>query len=215
MNAFYRHIELIRGAVVGLLLVFSFFIIKESLHSPLFLGLLCLLGILAVYLAKKTAHHFHAHHTHEGDSAIDTIPFTILILVNIFHPAVDGFSLFETAEEQGLTAGLIFAGSIVLHEIVRQGALITAFLRMGMKKVWLVIATALLGIFLGIGFGFLGSEFLHEYEWVVEALTFFAYVFIISEFWYASHDERKSQKLLPILVGIVVGVLLSVFVVVH
>jgi hypothetical protein len=215
MTALTKHIESIRGAVVGLLLVFSVSIIRDSVKSVLLLVALMVFGILAIYLAKKTAHHFHSSHTHEGDSVIDSLPVTILILVNIFHPAVDGFTLFETTTEQGIASGLIVAGSIVLHEIVRQGALITAFLRMGIKKVWLIITTALFGIFLGVGFGFLGSELLHIYEWVIDLCTFFAYVFIISEFWYANHDERKNQKVLPIMVGVAVGVLLLVFASVH
>lgn len=199
-----------RGAVTGLLVAFIIFTLKELVAEPVwFLGGMAVI-FLAVLLAQKTAHHFHHHHTHAGDSSFDIVAIVVLFLANTFHPAVDGFSIYEVFEGGGAVAGGVFLGGVVLHEIFRQGALITAFKSMGVRWFWVVI-TAFAGIGIGIGTGFLGTHFFHEHEGVIDLVTLFAYVFIVSEFYFADHHKEVKGTSWFVILGLVIGTTLSLF----
>lgn len=208
------HENAVRAGIAGLLGAFSFFLLKELLATPLFF-VLAIVGIIgAVLLARSTAHHFHSGHTHAGDSVFDGVAVSILLIANILHPAVDGFSVFETFEQHGMISGWVLLGSVVLHECVRQAALITVFRDMGIRWYWVVI-TALAGIAGGVGMGFVGSHFLHEHEGLIDVVTVCAYAFIVAEF-YSGHPHQRTKKgSLIVLFGIVVGTLLALFVKAH
>jgi len=199
----------IRGAIVGMLAVFIIAIVKELNYRPLLLLLAVILSFVAILLAKKASRHFHGSHTHSGDSAIDVVAPSMLFLVNILHPAIDGFSLYETFDSEGALAGFVLFGGVILHEAFRQSAIITAFKSFSIKWYW-VVATALFGILLGVATGIAGSEFFHRHEGVIEIATLFAYVFIIAEFYYADRSTVKKSWAFVAL-GVVIGSLLSVF----
>ncbi|HSE56781.1 MAG TPA: hypothetical protein VLB02_01710 [Candidatus Paceibacterota bacterium] len=208
------HAENLRAIITGFLLVFIFFIARELVDSPFLLLEAVAVMALAVFLAKKTAHHFHGHHTHAGDSPIDTVALIVLFAANILHPAVDGFSIFETFEIGGTAAGIIFAGSVVLHEIFRQSALVAAFSTMHIRWGW-VVGTALAGITLGVGTGFLGSEIFHENERIIDLVTLFAYAFIIAEFHFSGHAKYEKRSWWFIALGITLSTALSLIAKVH
>jgi len=207
--AFASKIESFRALIIGFLLVFVVLVGSEFIDSPLYLGIGITLSLLAVWFARKTAHHFHAHHHSAGDSVIDIVPASVLFLANIFHPALDGLSWYETFATQGAWFGVLFGLSIILHEFVRQSALITAFKAMHIKWYWVVV-TALIGIASGIGAGRINATFFHDYEYVADLLTLFAYTFIIAEFHYAHREHgNKKVSLLLVIVGIILGGVLA------
>lgn len=200
----------VRAGIVGLLIAFIFFTLRELVAYPhLFFGAI-LAGVVALLLARKAAHHFHIHHTHTGDSAFDAIALTVLFLANILHPAVDGFSLYETFVSRGIFAGGLFVFGLILHEFVRQSALITAFKTMGVRW-WWVVLTAAVGICIGFGTGILGSEILHKHEGLIDIATIFAYVFIMGEFSFDDYHKETKGTLWFVVLGLVVGTLLSLF----
>ena len=92
--------------LIGFLGMFTLVIIREFIDAPVFLFAAAVLIVVAVYLAKKTVEHFHGHHHKMADSAIDAIAPAVLLLANIAHPAVDGFSLFQTFSNSGFAAAL-------------------------------------------------------------------------------------------------------------
>ena len=203
----------LRAAIVGLLLAFSFFILKALVDDPAALvGALVAIAV-AVLLARKTSAHFHRGHTHLGDSPVDAVAVTVLFLANILHPAVDGFSWYEIATREGTTAGLIVGGGIVVHEFFRQSALIAAFRSMGLTWIWVVV-TGVCGIALGIGAGVVGTEVFHRHENIIDIATIFAYAFIISEFYIADRRVVKGATLF-IALGLLLGTVLAVFVRTH
>ncbi len=208
MKQLHVHAEKSRAIITGFLLVFIFLIAKEFIHTPLFLGGGIAVILFAVFFAKKTAHHFHGHHTHAGDSPLDIVGIIVLFAANILHPAVDGFSIVETFGIGGIAAGALFIGGVVLHEIFRQSALVAAFKTMGIRWGW-VLVTALLGISFGVGAGFLGTEVFHEYEHSIDLVTLFAYTFIIAEFHFSNHEEPKKQSLWFVVLGMLIGTILS------
>lgn len=204
----------IRSAIAGMLLVFTFVILKELAHAPWYFAGALAGAAGAVFLARKTAHHFHGGHTHAGDSPLDVVATVVLFIANIFHPAVDGFSVFETFAQRGTLIGGLFLAGVVLHEVFRQGALIAVFRDMGIRWHW-VIATALIGIASGIGMGLLGSHTLHDREALIDVVTVFAYTFIIAEFYSGGHGSSK-RKLTPLVIaGLVIGFLLTHFIKAH
>lgn len=203
----------VRAGIAGLLAAFAFFILKELFETPvLFVAAIAAIAI-ALLLAKKTAKHFHGGHTHAGDSPMDAVAVSVLVLANVLHPAVDGFSLYETFDEKGLVAGWIFLGGVAVHECFRQSALIAAFRDMGMRWYW-VVATGVLGIASGVGMGLLGSHALHDHEAVIDILTIFAYAFIIGEFYAADHGIKRQQGWF-VMLGLAVGTFLAVFAKAH
>lgn len=214
MKHIHLYAEQFRAAIIGFLLVFIALMLRELAQSPLLLVGAAAAVLLAVGLAKKTAHHFHGHHTHTGDSPLDAVAIAVLFAANILHPAVDGFSTFETFEIGGAAAGVLFAGSVVLHEIFRQSALIAAFSTMQVRWGW-VVGTALAGIGLGVGTGFLGSEVFHEHERIIDLVTLFAYAFIIAEFHFSGHQNYKKQSWWLIMLGIILGTALSLIAKAH
>jgi len=161
-------------------------------------------------LSKKTAHHFHGEHTHTLDSSLDLVAIGILFLVNILHPAVDGFSFYEIFVRQGVWAVLFFALGILIHEFVRQSVLVTVFKNMGIRWYW-VVSTAMLGIFVGIVTGVFSNNFLQNYEWAIDLATLFAYSFIASEFYFSGHLVNKSSQIQVFALGTLVGVIVSLW----
>ncbi|MBY0328779.1 hypothetical protein K2Q02_01660, partial [Patescibacteria group bacterium] len=127
------------AVVIGFIAILGLSIGWELRENPvLFLGGVVLV-LLAIYLAKKTAQHFHGNHHHVADSAIDIVAPTVLFLANILHPAVDGFSFFQTLTHAGLVSAIVVGIGVVLHEILRQSALITAFRPMGIRWYFVLI----------------------------------------------------------------------------
>jgi hypothetical protein len=205
----HKNTELAGAFITGFLFSLIIILFREISHSlPLILTAIILISG-AIFLAKKTARHFHGEHTHAGDSTIDIVALLILLLVNIFHPAVDGFSFYELLIRQGFLAGAIFASGVIVHEIVRQSVLVTVFKNMGVKW-WWVVLTAVFGIGLGICAGFFSSNFLRAYEWVIDLSTIFAYSFIVAEFYYSGHFVNKNSQIGAFFVGIIVGILASI-----
>ena len=207
-------LERYRGISVGFLLVLALalcFEISESWVTTVFaLGIIFGAGILA----NKTSHHFHGHHHHAGDSTLDVVGIVVLFLANIFHPAFDGFTLHEAFVEQGVLAGLVVGGGIVLHEVLRQSALIALFATMRIRWYWVVL-TASLGIAAGIGFGAIGATMLAEHEYLIDFITLFAYSFIVSEFYCSHSKEHKKQSNPFMLIGVCIGIVMMLFLRVH
>lgn len=186
-----------RGISVGFLIALSCGILIE-LHTIvwLFVGLFsCVLGVYAV----KALHH-HIHKT-LGDSVVDFVPLATILFANILHPMIDGLSWFEVYSREGVFAAVLVGASIVLHEVLRQSALINAT-----KKYvgWSVIVlTAAVGTMFGIIFGIKNAVFFHEYEIWADIATLFAYGFVFGDFF--SHAPSKKQYgvlFLGILIGI-------------
>ncbi len=206
IETIHKNTELIGAFITGFLFSLIFFVFKEISSNPIHILLGIALVFLSIFLAKKTAHHFHGEHTHVGDSTFDIVAILILFLVNIFHPAVDGFSFYETFIREGFLAGLLLAAGIILHEIVRQSVLITVFKNMSIKW-YFVVLTAMLGISAGILVGAFSGHFLENYEWVIDLGTVFAYSFIVAEFYYSGHFVSKKSQISILLAGIVVGII--------
>lgn len=206
----HAYAEKYRGVAAGLLAVLGGSLVLELWATPLFLLLALMLSGIALILARNTSHHFHGGHHHAGDSAFDGVAVVILFIVNIFHPAIDGFSLYEAIHFQGTIAGLIIGGSIVLHEIIRQSALISIFSCLRIKGGW-IISTALFGIVLGVIAGVVGATAIERYEPFIDVVTVFAYSFIIAESYYDSTHHKKSTSIISVLMGVVLGGILVVF----
>lgn len=204
-------IERYRAVITGALCVFGFFVFLELFDQPVFFAAGLLLGTVALWAAKKTAHHFHYHHHHEGDSVIDVLPVSVLFIANIFHPAVDGLSFWEIFMRNGAAAGIVFGGGIVLHEIIRQSALIAVFSQYAIRWYW-IVGTAFFGIALGIGAGMFNATFFHTYEYIGDLATVFAYTFIIGEFWYT--EQKYPQRNTPwyVFLGMLIGVAIMFYV---
>lgn len=180
-------------------------------YSPLLFAATMGVGIFAVYLAKKVSKHFHHDHHHGLDSAIDMVAPAVLLIANFLHPAVDGFSLFHAFEHEGVLGAIIVGVGILLHEILRQSAMVTVFRPLGIKR-FVVIGTALAGILLGVGLGALEVSFLERYEFVADFAMVFAYSFIIAEYYYHNHAVvSKKQKWWGVL-GIAIALSLHFFV---
>lgn len=202
--------ESIRSVITGFLLVLIVSLVREVVETPINIFYTSLIILGAIYLAKKTAHHFHGDHTHTGDSAIDGVAISVLFFANILHPAVDGFSFFETLSREGYATGIILGASIVVHELFRQSAIIVAFRNMGVKWYW-VVTTAFGGIILGILGGMYGSNIFERHEIIIDFATLFAYVFIISEFSYSHKESSARTNIIYVIIGAMLAVVLSVF----
>lgn len=201
--------EFVGAFIIGFLFSLITFLFKEISDNPIYISLGIILVFVAIYLARKTAHHFHNEHTHVMDSAFDIVAIGILFLVNILHPAVDGFSFYEIFIRQGLWAVVFFALGILIHEFVRQSVLVTAFKNMGIKWYW-VVFTTLFGISLGIVAGIFSNNFLQNYEGLIDLGTLFAYSFIASELYFGGHTVNKSSQIKIFAVGAVVGIVVSI-----
>jgi hypothetical protein len=193
-----------QAITIGILFVF---LCATLFELGLFGLLIAVLAIaIAVWLAKKTAAHFHGAHTHEGDAAIDFAAPVVLILANTLHPALDGFSWYEVLVQGGAASAAVVGAGIVLHEIFRQGALIGAFKPLGLG--WkIIVGTALVGIALGIAVGYMGSTILARYETVIDISVVFAYSYVIAEFFYSGHFGSASKKWIAI--GGIVGLIFA------
>lgn len=203
--------QALRAGFIGLLLVFSISILRTLSVREVVFALVA--AGTAILLARKTAAHFHGMHTHGGDSPIDAVAPTVLFLANILHPAVDGFSLYETIQKGGAIAGVAMGLGIVVHEVFRQSALIAALRSFGIAWYFTVI-TALIGIGIGVVSGLLGTEALTRHEWLIDIATIFAYAFIIAEFYLSGHGERS--KTVPYTsIGVAIGVVLVVYIGTH
>ena len=207
INHFYTHYS---ALVIGFIGVLGLHVLWELHEEPL----LILLGIafvaLAIYLAKKTAQHFHGHHHHAADSAIDIVAPAVLFLANILHPAVDGFSFYQTLQGSGVVAASIVGAGIVLHEILRQSALVTAFRPMGIRW-YVVLVTAVIGIASGIGLGIAESAVVEKYEYIADLATIFAYSFVIAEFYYHKHEHSITKRSWWIVVGGIIALVIQYY----
>ena len=121
MRISHTTIDSYRVIMAGLLLVFAatiFFEISTTIYVGASVGAI----VLGVILSNITSKHFGHNHHHSGDSAIDIVPVAVLLFANIAHPAIDGFSAVETFRIGGTLAGVLYATSIVFHELLRQSA---------------------------------------------------------------------------------------------
>lgn len=198
------------AVVIGFITALMILISIELAQNILLISAAIILVTTAVYLAKKTAHHFHVDHHHVGDSTIDAVAPIVLFLANILHPAVDGFSLFQTFTRSGVLAASIIGGGIVVHEILRQSALIAVFKNVGIKWYW-ILSTATIGIFCGIGIGIVESTVIENYEYIADLATVFAYSFVIAEYYYHNPGVIMQKRSLWAFVGILSALLLHFF----
>lgn len=201
---------IIVGFIAGLLLL----ILWELRENTLLLLLAVALMGCAWYLNIKITHHFHGHHHRAGDSALDAVTPAVLILANILHPAVDGFSFYQILTHSGVAAGVLVGGGIVVHEVLRQSALIAAFRYVGIRWYTIVI-TALLGIAGGIGLGVFESGLVEKYESVADLATIFAYAFVISEYYLHTSERAKGKQIAWFTIGLTVAVILHFFLSIH
>jgi hypothetical protein len=200
--------EYYRTAMIGVLIVFSvwiFFEIGLSVYTVLGLAVL----VIGAGMAQLAIRHFGHHHHHAGDSLIDALPIAVVLFANIAHPAVDGFSLVQTARIGGLFVGALYAASIILHEIIRQSALIEG-LKIVRIKPRVIISTACIGVGVGIALGIFESTVLKRYELIADLVTLFSYGFVITELYLTSHALQSKKRGVAIVVGGVValGILL-------
>ncbi len=203
-NIFFDRIEQYRTVMAGLVAVFLVHVFLELLPT-IYVGIAVAAIALGILMAYLTSRHFgHSHH-HVGDSAIDVIPVAVLIFANIAHPAIDGFTAVETFRIGGVIAGMLFAGSIILHEIVRQSFLSTALTVVNVGWIW-VVGTACIGITTGIVAGFFGADFLHRYEFVADIATLFSYSFVIAEFYFIGTKHANKKDTVLFVGGILLGV---------
>ena len=201
-----KNIELYRVAISGLLVAFSVKILLElSSFRLVFFGFVVI--SLGFVLARSAIKHFGHKHLHAGDSAIDMIPVAVLLFANIAHPAVDGFSLAQTWKLTGVLPAVLLALSIVLHEVLRQSALVTALVVNKINWKW-VVGTALLGIAIGIVASVAGANFFHKYETIADIATLFSYSFVIGEFYFLRKEHYNKYTTTLFVTGIVFGVLI-------
>ena len=194
--------------VIGVIATLGILLILETTDTWwVFVLALAFVGC-GVYLARKTNHHFHGHHHHRGDSLIDTVPLGILLLANVLHPMVDGFSVFQTFSHEGMVEGLLIASVVLLHECIRQAALIPVFKTLGIKWYW-VIGVTLVSIAGGGVLSILGSSLVERYEYIADLATIFAYTFIVSEYYLHAKEGKGSWKMFWAIVGILLAVALQ------
>jgi hypothetical protein len=207
MKSITTHSESLRALTTGILMVFAGATFFEL--PPRGIGVALLLGVLTLYLAKKTAQHFHGGHTHEGDAVVDFAAPAMLLLANILHPALDGFTWHQVLTREGFASAALVGLGIILHEIVRQSALISAFEPYGIK--WQgIVFTAAIGILLGVGAAILGSTLLARHEVLVDSTAIASYTFVIGEFFFSGHGTKRSIPFMisGALLGLVFVVLL-------
>ncbi len=205
MNNTLQSLSSIRSIISGVLLVFVVRIFIGFRETPILFGVGAIAVLLAYIVVKKTHVHFTQNHHHQGDSVIDSIPFWVVMIANIFHPAIDGFSFWEVFQNEGLIAGVIVGVGIVLHEIVRQSGLVLVLKQYGIK--WFVIvSTALFGILIGVVGAITHADFFHTYEYVAEITALFAYGFIIFD-----GIHHKLTKKWPLPFGVLIGICLVLF----
>jgi hypothetical protein len=199
-----------RAFMIGFLVMFAAGILLELAADWMVMLLALALLAVGLRLAHYASKHFHGNHTHVGDSAIDIVAIGALILANILHPMVDGFSFYQTLI-QNRTAAALFGLSIVGHEVLRQWALVEA-VREHMKRATLIIVpTALVGIAAGIALGMFGTTITEGHERVADLATIFAYSFIIGEFYFAGHGTSGKRTQWFVVVGLVVGAFFTFF----
>lgn len=193
------------GFIGGLMLL----ILWEVRGNIAIVGMSVALIVGAWFLNKKIAHHFHGHHHHVGDSAIDIVAPAVLIVANVLHPAVDSFTFYQTLIYGGIPATIVIGSGIILHEILRQSALIAAFRFVGLR--WYVaVLSALVGIGMGITLGILESGIVVRYEAVADLATIFAYAFVISEFIVHKKQGTQSPRA-GIALGVCIALMLHLF----
>jgi RsiW-degrading membrane proteinase PrsW (M82 family) len=148
---------------------------------------------LGIILSQVTSKHFGHDHHHRGDSAIDVIPVAVLLFANIAHPAIDGFSAVETFRVGGVFAGVLYATSIVFHELLRQSAFVAALapLRINWR---LVVSTAIIGLTTGVVTAVLEAHFFDRYQVLADIATLFSYSFVIAEFYTMQKNITHLNK---------------------
>ncbi len=205
MNITVQSLSSIRSIISGILLVFVIQIFIDFVETPILFGVGSITIFLSYILVSKTHKHFTHDHRHLGDSIIDSVPFWIAMVANIFHPAVDGFSFWEVFQNEGVISGIIVGISIVLHEIVRQSGLILALKQYGVS--WIVIVpTALFGVLIGVIGAITHADFFHTYEYVADITALFAYGFIVFD---GIHHKVTKKWSLPF--GVLIGICLVLF----
>jgi hypothetical protein len=214
MTTFGRVTNSYRAFISGFLIVFAVGVLIEFANDWLLVLIALFVIAIGLRLAKYAAAHFHGGHTHVGDSAIDIVAIGALVLANILHPMVDGFSFYETMINNP-AVGALFGLSIIGHEILRQWALVEAIREHIKRPVFLIVSTAILGIAAGIGIGFFGTKITEGHERIADLATIFAYTFIVGEFYFAGHGTSKKYSKWFVLVGLLVGAFLTFFLQTH
>jgi zinc transporter ZupT len=195
----------LQTAVIGCIAVLAISLLPHIIENRLATLFGIVFFVFVLWIAHKVGEHFHHGHTHEGDSELDKSIGATLIIVNVFHPLVDGFALYGTyASGNKYIFASVFVG-VILHEIFRQSALVLVFREFGFKS-WKVILPAFTGLSFGWLLGVVGGVLPSAIEPYIDVLTFCAYSFIVSEHIFA-HKEvlKKRSLLLTLLAGILVA----------
>lgn len=200
----------LQAAVIGIIAVLAFSLVPHILENKgaLISGLVLL--SLVLWIAHKVGEHFHHGHTHAGDSRLDNSIGATLIVVNIFHPLVDGFALYGTYMLGNNYLFISILLGVVVHEIFRQSALVVVFKEFGFKT-WKVVLPAFAGMAFGWLLGLVGGELPENLEPYIDVLTFCAYTFIVAEHLFA-HKEvlKKKSSILALCLGVVIAVVFVV-----
>ena len=182
--------------------------ITESISATVFAGALLL---FIIWIARKVGQHFSHGHTHDGDSSLDSSIGVTLFVVNVLHPLVDGFALYQTYINQSRYLFFSVLVGIALHELFRQSALIVVFRQFGFAG-WKVVLPALAGIGFGAFLGMMGGNLSPTLEPYIDALTFGAYVFIVAEHLFAHKEVFKKRNLVfALIAGVAVATIFVAF----
>ncbi len=196
----------LQTAVIGCIAVLALSLIPHIIENTgaIFFGLI--LFPIVLWIAHKVGEHFHHGHTHQGDSQLDNSIGATLIVVNIFHPLVDGFALYGTYMIGNKYFFISVLFGVIIHEIFRQSALVIVFKEFGFKA-WKVILPAFAGMAFGWLLGVVGGVLPTKLEPYIDVLTFCAYAFIVAEHLFAHREVLKKKSLfLTLLGGIAIAV---------
>ncbi len=206
-SAIIMYMKYLQTAVIGCIAVLAISLLPHIIENRLatFFGIV--LFIFVLWIARKVGEHFHYGHTHEGDSELDNSIGATLVMVNIFHPLIDGFALYGTyASGNKYLFASVFVG-VIVHEIFRQSALVLVFREFGFKS-WKVILPAFAGMSFGWLLGVVGGVLPSTVEPYIDVLTFSAYTFIVAEHVFAHKEVFKKRNLfLTLCTGIVIATL--------
>ncbi len=210
-SAIIMYMKYLQTAVIGCIAVLAISLLPHIIENRLatFFGIV--LFIFVLWIARKVGEHFHYGHTHEGDSELDNSIGATLVMVNIFHPLIDGFALYGTyASGNKYLFASVFVG-VIVHEIFRQSALVLVFREFGFKA-WKVVLPAFAGMSFGWLLGVVGGVLPSAIEPYIDVLTFGAYVFIVAEHLFAHKEILKNKKeLLMLFFGILVSLIFILF----
>ncbi len=201
----------LQSAVVGCILVLAISLIPHIIENKVATIFGLALFAFVLWLAHKVGEHFHHGHTHEGDSELDNSIGATLVMVNIFHPLVDGFALYGTYSNGNMYIFVSVLVGVVVHEIFRQSALLLIFREFGFKS-WKVVLPAVAGLCFGWLLGVVGGVLPPALEPYIDVLTFCAYAFIVAEHIFAHKEILKKKSLfLTLCAGVVVAVVFVMF----